>query len=81
MEALVFNLNDPQTLWLNLTNIGLGLVTVICLAIAGRVFFKELMDRMREASAKTVDDHAFHHAELGLTMADGGEKLEDGKHK
>ncbi len=79
----MFNLNDPQTLWLNLTNIGLGLVTVICLAIAGRVFLKEVLDRVRAASARTItaDDHAFHHAELGLTMADGGEKLEDGKHK
>ena len=79
----MFNLNDPQTLWLNLTNIGLGLVTLICFAIAGRVFVKEILERVRAASARAsaADDHAFHHAELGLTMADGGEKLRDGDHK
>jgi hypothetical protein len=79
MEAHVMNLNDPQTVWLNLTNIGLGLITLVCLVVAGRVFFKEIGERMRAAAARTVsaDDHAFHHAELGFTMADGGEKLED----
>lgn len=74
------NWNDPQTLWLNYTNLGLGLVVIACLAVAGYAFFAEVAARYRK-TAPSVDaqvrdlfaSHAFHSPELGLTMADGGE--------
>ena len=74
----MFDLSDPRTYWLNITNIGLGLVTLICCAIVGRALFRDISERLRARSAETVtvDDHAFVHAQLGLTMADGGEKTE-----
>jgi hypothetical protein len=74
------NWNDPQTLWLNYTNLGLGVVVVACLAVAAYAFFVEVAARFRK-SVPDVDaqvrelfaSHAFHSPELGLTMADGGE--------
>jgi hypothetical protein len=32
------NWNDPQTLWLNYTNLGLGLVVVACIAVVAYGF-------------------------------------------
>ena len=32
----MFNFNDPNTFWLNVTNIVLGLVTLICCVAVGR---------------------------------------------
>lgn len=79
------NWNDPQTLWLNYTNLGLGLVVVACIGVAAYAFWVELAARWRAKPAGDVDaqvqrlvaemssTHAFHSPELGLTMADGGE--------
>jgi hypothetical protein len=75
------NWNDPQTLWLNYTNLGLGLVVLACIAVAGYAFFVEIAARVRKTSpsvdaqvrALIRSAHAFHSPELGLTMADGGE--------
>jgi hypothetical protein len=74
----VFDLGDPKTLWLNVTNIALGLVTLICILAAGTALFHEVTIRMRKrALVPAHDDHALFHPDLGLTMADGGEKLDD----
>lgn len=75
------NWNDPQTLWLNYTNLGLGIVVLACIAVAGYAFFVEIAARVRKTSPDVdarvrdlIDSaHAFHTPELGLTMADGGE--------
>ena len=78
--------NNPETLWLNLTNLGLGVVTLICLAVVTWGIAVDVRARLRRRSVvadhevrellASFDDHALHVPELGLTMADGGEKIE-----
>ncbi len=71
--------SDPQTLWLNLTNLGLGIITLICVGVAAYAGFAELAARWKKAAASeaeadpTMATHGFHTPELGFTMADGGE--------
>jgi hypothetical protein len=76
--------SDPQTLWVNLTNLGLGLVTLVCLVVVGVSIARELLERARvkARAAAWEDDHAFALPGLGWTMADGGErKKDDGRKK
>jgi hypothetical protein len=75
---IVFDLSDPKTFWLNITNLGLGLVVVVCCIAVARTFLRELLDRrsQRVSEGMAFDDHTFMEPELGLTMADGGEKRE-----
>lgn len=75
----MIDMSDPQTYWLNLTNIVLGLVTLICCVVIGRAVLKEALTRKR--AHIEADDHAFAVEGLGLTMADGGEKVEEPKDK
>jgi hypothetical protein len=67
---------DPQTLWVNLTNAGLGLVTLICIVVVGTSVVRELLERQRAKARLHAfeDDHAFEMPGLGWTMADGGER-------
>ena len=77
----MFDLADPKTYWLNITNIGLGLVVLICCVAAGRAFLRDLLDprSQRVSSGVAFDDHTFMEPELGITMADGGEKRDKKK--
>jgi hypothetical protein len=74
---------DPQTLWLNLTNLALGVITLLALAIAGVAVAREWIARVRRA--REIDgldaemSHMLHVPELGMTMADGGESRKDTK--
>jgi hypothetical protein len=78
--------NDPSTYWLTITNIGLGLVVLICTVAVGIGVVQELAARRKkqvslsrldrevsELVAGFGDGHAFHVPNLGVTMADGGE--------
>jgi hypothetical protein len=69
----VFSTTDPTTFWLNFTNIVLGAVTLICVAVVARVVYREVAF-MRKRRKVDADDHAFMIPELGFTMADGGER-------
>jgi hypothetical protein len=82
------SMNDPSTLWLTITNIALGVVTLICILAVGVGVVQELAARAKRRTAlskldKEVSDlvasfndgHAFDTPSLGLTMADGGEEL------
>lgn len=73
----MLQMGDPQTVWLNVTNIVLGLITLICCVIIGKTVLEEF--RGRAAQKSEVADDVFAHGELGLTMADGGERLEKEK--
>lgn len=71
--------DGPDTFWLNFTNIALGLVTVACvLAIVGGVA-SELLHRWQRRALAAEDDHAFATPGLGVTMADGGERIDERK--
>lgn len=81
------NWNDPQTLWLNVVNLGLGLVTLVCIAAIAYGVLQDLRERAKKRAAARISnrevadlvssfgDHAFDMPGLGLTMADGGEPL------
>ncbi|MGK2857133.1 MAG: hypothetical protein ACSLFQ_07995 [Thermoanaerobaculia bacterium] len=73
------NVFDPQTMWLNLTNIGLGIVTLACFATVAWSVAVEIAERVGAKSRAAVehDDHALLVPGLGLTMADGGEKTDE----
>lgn len=71
--------DGPDTFWLNFTNIALGLVILACgLAIAGGVA-RELLLRWQRRAVASADDHAFATPGLGVTMADGGERVDERK--
>jgi hypothetical protein len=71
--------SDPRTFWLNVTNVVLISVTLICVAVVAYGVMRELWLRMRRRlpilMRETGDAHALDMPELGLTMADGGEPL------
>ncbi len=79
--------SDPQTLWLNITNLALGLVTLAAIVVVGVAIARELVVRRRKAHELNSLDaelntmlggasaHVMHVPELGLTMADGGQPL------
>jgi hypothetical protein len=74
----VFEFGDPKTFWLNVTNIALGVVTGICILFLGKSLFQEIVQRVRAEKRATtkVDEYSYMVPELGLTMADGGERLD-----
>ncbi|MBA3974642.1 MAG: hypothetical protein C0504_10550 [Candidatus Solibacter sp.] len=60
-------------MWLNLTNVGLGVVALVCVVAVAYNIVSELL--IRKHAARTNDSHAMHVPELGWTMADGGEPV------
>ena len=81
-------MNDPSTYWLTITNIALGVATLICFIAVGIGVVQEVAARSRKKVAMSKldsevahlissfgDGHAFHIPTLGVTMADGGEEL------
>jgi hypothetical protein len=86
--------NDPAVMWVNIANILLGLVVVVCGAVMIGAVLRELLSRARarRTASKEIDrdiaalvgsvpgpSHALRVPGLGLTMADGGEPLEPTK--
>jgi len=79
------NWSDPQTLWLNVTNLALGLVTLLAVLVLVGGIAWELVERRRKAHQLEGLDaemlrlvsspHVLPVPGLGLTMADGGEPL------
>jgi len=86
---------ENWTLWLNITNLVLGIVTLIALLV---VFFAvgwdllvRKVEKAPEADLRHIDadlkailqagSHSFSVPELGLTMADGGERIPPSKVK
>ncbi len=80
--------NDPSTYWLTFTNIALGVVTLLAVAvvfvgvaqeIAGRCRKQAAMQKLDTEVADLVHsypgEHTFQVPELGVTMADGGEPV------
>ena len=71
--------SNSETLWLNLTNLALGIVTLLALVVLAGAIAQEVLARRRKAHQfEAMDDevrHLLRVPELGLTMADGGQPL------
>lgn len=69
--------NNPQTLWLNLTNLALGVVTLLAvLVVVGAVGWEFVVRRRRGHAMSGINEgspYSLPVPGLGLTMADGGE--------
>lgn len=80
----LLNWSDPDSTWLNITNIALGVVVLVCVAVMLGGVAHEFISRLRQRRRIEAeldrdmrllnDDHAFDSPSLGITMADGGEK-------
>ena len=69
--------DGPDTFWLNFTNIALGLVTLVCVLVVAGGVARELLHRWEQRALARGDDHAFATPTLGVTMADGGERVDE----
>ena len=80
----LLNWSDPETTWLNVTNILLGVVVALCAVVMLGGIAHEFISRARKRRRIDAeidrdmrmlnDDRAFGSPDLGITMADGGEK-------
>jgi hypothetical protein len=92
--VLTLLVTDPDTYWLNVTNIGLGLVVLICLLVVILGVVHELVHRRKEriklsreldrdlkdlVAQYEADPRILHDAALGPTMADGGDQIDKDK--
>jgi hypothetical protein len=68
--------DGPDVFWLNFTNIALGLVTLACVLLIVGGVVRELLHRWHRRAMDSEDDHAFATPGLGVTMADGGERID-----
>ena len=71
----MYGADGSEAFWLDFTNIALGLVTLICVIVVVAGVVCELGHRLSRAK-KLADDHAFETPDLGVTMADGGERID-----
>ena len=77
-------MSDPSTYWLTVTNVLLGVVTLLCCAAVAFGVAQEVVARRKKRAAMSrmdgevadliagFDGHAFNVPGLGVTMADGG---------
>ena len=73
---------DTEVLWLNLTNAGLGLATLAGIAALAWAVLRDLRERAKgRVAVHDLDPHAAFIPELGLTRADGGEKVDEDEEK
>jgi hypothetical protein len=81
-----------ETYWLTATNIALAAIVVICAIFVASAVVREAAERMYKRAkisaeldrdmrrlVQEFDDHAFLNPHLGITMADGGGKIEPPK--
>jgi len=72
----MLDFNDPKTLWLIIVNIALGVTTLACCIVVGRKAYLDMKSRHPHHANVPTDDHAFSTPGLGVTMADGGQRLD-----
>lgn len=70
-------MTEAEILELNIANAALGIATIVCIAAVGWGVVSELWARARQRWALRAETHAFVMPEIGLTMADGGERMAD----
>jgi hypothetical protein len=69
---VLFDRSDPAMFWLNMTNLGLGIVVGLCFLAVLYGVARDVLERVRARA----DRHTFYAPDLGVTMADGGEPEE-----
>jgi hypothetical protein len=74
----MFRIEDPEVFWLNVTNLGLGILCAICIAVVIGGTVRELALRRHRVLGRVFefDPHTLRLPELGTTMADGGLPLD-----
>jgi hypothetical protein len=74
----MFQAMQSDEFWLLLVNAVLALVTLVCVAVIGKVAYGEILERRKMGRwlKRLDDDHAFNVSELGVTMADGGKRVD-----
>ncbi len=92
--VLTLLVTDPDTYWLTVTNVGLGVVVLICLLAVVFGVIHELVHRRKErmqlsreldrdlkdlVARYEADPRIYHDAALGPTMADGGDAMDKDK--
>jgi hypothetical protein len=72
---------NANEFWLLFVNAILGLTTLICMLVIGRVAIREIVEKRNVGKwlKELDDDHAFVVSDLGVTMADGGERVENAR--
>ena len=70
---------NSESGWLNLTNILLGVAVLACIVVVAKVIIQDVRVRVAARSRRPIvqDDHAFTLSSLGITMADGGERIDE----
>jgi hypothetical protein len=79
-EETMFDLDDPRS-WTYFTNWVLVAVAFVAALFIGFGVLREKRARKVSPAHSTSDAHTLFLPDLGLTMADGGEKVTDEKSK
>jgi hypothetical protein len=66
---------DPTTFWLNVTHAALGLGTALAFLVLLGAILLEIVGRLRTLARRKRESVRRGRAEVGLTMADGGEPV------
>jgi len=77
------NWAEPQTFWLTVTNIALGVICLTCIVLVSAAVVREVAKRAKARGTilPEFDAHTMAVPGLGTTMADGGEPVEEKKTK
>jgi len=61
--------------WLTITNMALGVVVIIAVAVVGSVFASELYEKYHKKVLVKSIPHEMFTDDLGMLFADGGEEI------
>lgn len=69
----------PDTLWLITVNILLGLAIIVCSVVIAMSLLNEIRKHRRgkKEEAQVPDDYLKGLKDLGVTLSDGGEKIDE----
>jgi hypothetical protein len=75
IEVTMFEISDPRS-WMYFTN---WLLVIVAVVAAGYIGFRLFRERRVKSATAAEDAHTLVLPDLGITMADGGEKIADTK--